>query len=162
MKKLWPFILIAFTLGFTSCSDDDDVKGSDDIIGEWILEDVSIGTLEATDSDIKEAARDVYKAFFADFEPGELVEFRDNGTVRFGGDRMKYSTKKNTLILEDSEGDELSFTYKVSEDYLVLTLDMRKLIIDILSYDDDVSSEALEYIKKTLKKFTVDLSFDRY
>lgn len=153
--KNWILLIITFVaLGFVSCSSDDD-KGttSNDILGEWILEDVSIGVLEATDSDVKDIAKEIYEEAFGGVSSGEVIKFKDNGTGIFGGDRIEYSTKGNTLTIEDDEGLTMSFSYAVSGDELILTLDMRKVFIELA--EGELNKDEMNYLKQSLKKFTV-------
>lgn len=158
--KTYKCILLIITLiafGFISCSDDDDQGTTpEDILGEWILEDVSIGILDVTDPDLKDAVEGVYEAFFEDLYPGDVCKFNKHGTGVFFGDNINYSAKDNVLLIADNEGMQMCFSYIISGDQLILTLDMRKLIIDIMSAD--LTTGQLNYLKQTLKKFTVNIT----
>ncbi|NMA73552.1 MAG: hypothetical protein GX963_05195 [Bacteroidales bacterium] len=153
----WILLIITFIgLAFIACSDDDDGTVSDDILGEWTLKSVDIGVLEASDIDIKEAAEEVYEEIFGDVYSGEIVEFNENGKCIFGGDQMRFSTKGSTIIIKDEEGLEMNLSYTIRGEQLTLTLDMKKMIIDTMS--GELSKEELNYLKQTLKKFTINFT----
>lgn len=156
-KNLILLIITFVTFSFTACGDDDD-KGtaSNGILGRWTLEDVSIGVLDATDSDMKESVEGVYEAFFEDLHPGDVCKFNNDGTGVFFGDDIIFSSNDNILVIANDEGVQLGFTYIIRGNRLILTLDMRKLIIDLISAD--ITTEQLKYLKQTIKEFTVNIT----
>jgi len=157
MKKIWSILLVGVILGMTACSDDNDkTEIPDEILGTWKLQNMEIGTLNATDADIKEIAEDVFTELTKEFYYGEEIDFYDDGTGTFKGEDMKYSIKKGKLTIYDDEGYGMSFSYSVSSSKLILTLDMREVILNEMT--DDLSQEQINYIKNTLKQFTVDFT----
>ncbi|MDR2953970.1 MAG: hypothetical protein LBV43_02695 [Prevotella sp.] len=160
MKKIWTIILvIGVVCGMTACSDDDDKEVPKELVGEWELIKMEIGTLDASDADVKEIAEDMFTELSKEFYYGESLELNSDGTGVFKDGDIEYYTKKDVFTMIDEEGYSMSFTYKISGSKLIMTLNMRDMIINEMA--DELDKEELNYLKSTLKKFTVDFTFQK-
>lgn len=150
--------LLLSSLLFTACSDDDDQTTiPEEILGTWKLTDMSIGSLTTSDADIEDAAKQAFTALTKEFYFGEAIEFNEDGFGEFQGESIKFSTNKNSLTMIDGYGNKLTFTYAISGSKLILSLDMKAMILN----DDELDKEDIAYIKEHLKKFTVDFTLTR-
>lgn len=161
MKKIYTILLLAFLFGFNSCSDDDDKKDGTtrELVGVWELQDISLAVLETTNSDIEQIAKDLYREISMEFDEGDTVEFFDDGTTTLWGQLLRFSVDKDNLTMKDGEGNKLDFTFSISGSKLYLTLDMKVLLLDSVS--DELDSEELAFLKKSLKKFKVEFYFQK-
>gem|GEM_PF-5374912 len=144
---------------FTSCESDDGGQTTipDEIVGIWKLSDMSIGSLNTSNTSMETAAEQTFTELSKEFYFGETIEFESNGSGEFKGESMTFSTNKNKLTMVDEYGDKLVFTYVVSNNKLILTLDMKAIILN----DSELDKDDIAYIKEHLKQFTVDFTLTK-
>lgn len=160
MKKIWSILfLVGICFGMVSCGDDDDTQNPDEILGEWALQSMDIGSLNATDPDVEEIAEELFSDLSREFYFGDTVEFYGDGTVEYHGMSGEYSVRKNIITIIDEDGYRMNFSYSTSGKMLILTLDVRTMLIE--QAEDELEKEEIDYLKKTLKEFTIEFTYKK-
>lgn len=160
MKKIWSILFMAVCFALVSCGDDDnDTQNPIEILGEWSLQAMDIGSLNTTDLDIEEIAEELFTELSKEYYFGDTVEFYDDGTADYHGVTVDYSVRKSVITMIDDENYKMEFSYTISGSRLILTLDIRKMLIEQM--EDEFDKEEMDYLKKSLKEFTIEFTYKR-